>query len=140
MKEKAKFLIGSKVFFNNYSDFKSKDEDYLYIMDNWDVKSNILNFRKDGVDRFFIKDTNKQDMINDVLHSDVPMRAGKFLVPSFVEYIGATVEDIKQLAPVFEKVDEKHTYEKVIYDAYITNDGFVLTDEQRNAAYEEYKK
>ena len=40
---------------------------------------------------------------------------------------------------MFEKIDEKHRYEKVIFDSYVENDGFFLTDEQRLRAYEEYK-
>ena len=37
-------------------------------------------------------------------------------------------------------MDSKHTYEKIIADAYIENNGFFLTDEQRDMAYNEYKK
>ena len=34
----------------------------------------------------------------------------------------------------------KHLYEKIIYDSYVTNDGFYLTDEQLNDSYKEYLK
>jgi hypothetical protein len=37
-------------------------------------------------------------------------------------------------------MDSKHTYEKIIVEAYIENNGFFLTDEQRDMAYMEYKK
>ena len=41
---------------------------------------------------------------------------------------------------IFENMDSKHTYEKIIADAYIENNDFFLTDEQRDLAYAEYKK
>ena len=37
-------------------------------------------------------------------------------------------------------MDDKHKYEKLIYDAYLKNNDFVLTDEQRIDAFNEYKK
>lgn len=65
---------------------------------------------------------------------------GKFLVPEYVEYIGLTIDDLKQLKHLTEWLDDRHTYEKVIYDSYIENNGFFLTEEQRNRAYEEYQR
>lgn len=140
MKEKKKFSIGSRVFFGNYPDFQSKDDDILYIMTDWTMKSTMLNFKKDGKDRFFIMDMPKDMMIKDTLEKNIPMKAGKFLVPEFAEYIGLTIDDLKELQPLFDKMDEKHSYEKVIYDSYVANGSFTLTDEQREKAYEEYKK
>lgn len=139
MKEKIKFLIGSKAFFSNYPDFNSKDTDVLYIMDTWNTKSNTLNFRNKGMDRFLIKEMSKQEMIDDILKSNVPMKAGKFLVPEFAKYMDMTIDDLKQLSSMFENMDDRHSYEKIIYDSYIINNDFVLTESQRNAAYEEYK-
>lgn len=140
MKEKIKFQIGSRVFFEKYPDFESKDNDILYIMTGWDVKAAVLNFHKDGKDCFFIKDAPKEILIKETLKSKTFMRAGKFLVPQFAKYIRMTIDDLKQLAPMFDKIDNKHSYEKVIYNYYIENGDFILTDEQRQIAYEEYKK
>lgn len=140
MKEKAKFQIGSRVFFGEFPDFDSKDDDTLYVMTGWDVKANVLNFRKDSRDYFFVKDAPKEILIKETLDSDIPLRAGKFLVPEFHEYLGLTIEDLKRLSPLFEKIDENHSYEKIIYQSYIENGSFTMTDEQRQKAYEEYKK
>ena len=67
------------------------------------------------------------------------MVIGKFLVPEFCAEIGFTIEDLPRLEPLLAKLDEKHKYEEIIYNAYIENNAFVLTDEQRAAAYESYK-
>jgi len=139
MREKIKFQIGSSAFFGEYPDFKSKDSDILYVMAGWDAKASVLNFRKDGKDCFFVKDAPKDEMIQETLKADIPMRVGKFLVPAYAEYIGLTIDDLKQLEPLFVKLDDKHSYEKIIYDAYVGNSSFTLSDEQRKKAYEEYR-
>lgn len=64
---------------------------------------------------------------------------GKFLVPSFVKEIGFTIEQLKELRHLRDSLDEKHRYEKYIYDCYIENDDFVLSDEQLKEAYKIYR-
>jgi hypothetical protein len=41
---------------------------------------------------------------------------------------------------MIDNLDIKHLYEKVIYNSYIENKSFVLTDEQRDKAYLLYKQ
>ena len=69
-----------------------------------------------------------------------PMAAGKFLVPEFARELGMDIDDLERLRPLSEKLDEKHLYEKVIYDAYIENGCWGLTDEQRIEAYRIYNE
>ena len=140
MKEKISFQIGSRAFFGEMKDFTSKDNDRLYIMEGWDVKGNILNLHVKDKDCFFIKDTTKDELIAQTLEANIPLRAGKFLVKDFAEYIGLTIDDLKRLQPLFESMDEKHKYEKVIYDAYVKNNAFELTDEQRMEAFDKYNE
>ena len=83
---------------------------------------------------------NVDEFIKYTLETKLPMTAGKFLIPEFNKQIGFTIEHLKKLASVFERIDKKHTYEKIIFDAYIENNDFILTDDQRMKAYEEYKK
>ena len=71
---------------------------------------------------------------------NTPMNVGKFLNKEFAEYIGLDIKHLARLKPIFKKLDEKHLYEKVIFESYIKNNGFYLTEEQRLRAYEEYKK
>ena len=135
-----KFQIGSKVFFGEYADYDSKDDDVLYVMEGWNMKQNVININRGGIDRFFIKDAPKQVLIQEALTDNIPMRVGKFLVPAFAEYLGMTIEDLKMLQPLIDSLDEEHSYEKLIYDAYIENEGFSLTEAQRDGAYGRYRE
>ena len=64
----------------------------------------------------------------------------KFLTPEFNEAIGFTIKDLPKVKPLIDKLDEKHLYAKIIYEAYLENGSFTLTQEQRDKAYEEYKR
>jgi hypothetical protein len=141
MKEKKKFAMGSKIFFAGMPGFRPKDKDYLYIMEGFNLpKTNVLHLHMDENDRFFYRDMDKQGFIDDVETTGVMMKACKFLIPEFNEYIGFTIEDLKSVRRFFENIDEKHKYALLICDAYIENNAFTLTKEQKEAAYEEYKK
>lgn len=141
MRPKIKFNIGSNVFFKDYDDYVIKDYDMLCIMDNWLLKTtNVLNSKKDKNDIFYFKDMTLEEFIEDTLTCKTPLRVGKFLIPEFVEYIHMTIKDLQKLEKRFDELDDKHKYEKVIYDSYIKNNSFTLTDEQRQRAYAEYKK
>ena len=67
-------------------------------------------------------------------------KLGKFLVPEFARELGMDINDLERLRPLAEKLDEKHLYENVIYDAYIENGCWGLTDEQRIEAYRIYNE
>ena len=140
MKLIVAFPIGSSVFFSNYEDYTAKDNDKLCIMDNFPIKdTNVLNLKQNGDDVFFYKNMSKDEFIKDTIDSKVPMRVGKFLSPEFCKYIGFEISDYAKLNEVFNNLDDRHQYEKIIRDAYIENNSFTLTDEQRLKAYEEYK-
>jgi len=134
------FKIGSSVFFGSYSDYTQKDIDILAITDLPLFGKPMMNMKLKEKDIFFMCLEENSVMLDKTLESGVNMRAGKFLSPEFAEYIGLTIEELKRLKPMFEKIDEKHRYEKVIFDSYVENNGFFLTDEQRLRAYEEYKR
>ena len=134
------FKIGSSVFFDIYDDYNSKDIDLLDLTDVPLFGKSMMNMKLKEKDIFFMPLESKDVMIDKTLESGVPMRVGKFLVPEFVEYIGLTIDDLKKLDSMFEELDEKHQYEVLIYNSYIDNDGFFLTDEQRDEAYRAYKE
>ena len=74
------FIIGSSVFFKDYSDYKSHDIDKLCIMDTFPIKgTNVLNLKKNGEDVFFYRNMNKSEFIKDTLESNVSMRVGKWI-------------------------------------------------------------
>ncbi len=135
------FKIGSSVFFSKFDDYMTKDNDIIRIMDVWKFnETNVLNLKRNGDDIFMFRNMTKDEFINDTLSCNTPMRVGKFLVPEFVEWLNFTIDDLKLLKPQFDRLDEKHKYEQVIYDAYIENNAFTLTEKQLQEAYNEYRK
>lgn len=141
MKQVAKFLIGSRVFFEGMPKFQSKDYDWLYVMDSFgSIKSGRMIMHKDNADMILVPKMDKNWYLEDCINSDFGVSAGKMFVPEFAAYVGLTVNDLKRFEPYLTLLDDKHKYYKVIYDAYMQNGDFTLTDEQRNTAYEEYKK
>ena len=139
MKTKKKIIIGSKAFFGDFEDFTTKDTDVLAIMDTFIEGKNNLNMKIHGEDVFMYRDLTKRGFIDDALNSGVPMRAGKFLVPEFVEYIHLTIEELGELKVLFDNIDDMHSYERVVFESYLENGDFFLTEEQLRTAYEDYK-
>lgn len=134
--------MGSSYFFDRYDDYKLKDNDELHIVDEFIFPNRTCMNMKlfDGNDIFIFKNADKQEYINDVYESGVNMKVGKFLIPEFNKYINFTIDDLKSLQPIFDDMDKKHTYERVIFESYLKNGDFFLTDEQRREAYKEYKR
>ena len=140
MKPIKQFQMGSTYFFSKYDGFHSKDYDDLCIMDKFIFPGDVMNMKIKDKDVFLFRDMPKQGYIDDLLNSGVNMKAGKFLIREFCEYINFTIDDLKSILHIFENMDDKHSYEKIIADAYIENGGFFLTSKQRKKAYVEYKK
>jgi hypothetical protein len=155
MKEKRKaFLTGSAAFFSCYKDYRTSDIDIIELKDNIpNVKTHLSTFDVDvGPSDVFIycKKTPeeyidfllKELKINELGYDSVnkPMHIAAFLTPTFCDEIGFTINDLKKIKPVSEVLDNRHKYLKIIYDYYILNNGFFLTDSQRLEAYTEYKK
>lgn len=97
-----------------------------------------LEMKLNGVDYFYYINMSKDRLIKLHLSLNDAMTVGKFLVPDVAKYLDFTIEDIQKLSPLFEKLDERHIYEKVIFNSYIENGGFFLTPEQRQKAFEAY--
>jgi hypothetical protein len=135
-----KILMGSTYFFSEYEDFKSKDVDELEIIDTNEF-SQIRQITGKGKCLFQIKrQQKKESYIEWALKSKNGMVVGKFLVPEFCEAIRLTIEDLPRLKPLIERLDDKHKYEEIIFNSYIENNAFTLTQEQRDLAYQSYKK
>jgi hypothetical protein len=136
-----KFLIGSRYFFDGkYNDYNPKDTDYIIIEDNPQHYTNTMTMRGRGEDLMFFKSRTKEDFINHCLNSKLSITVGKFLIPEFNEYIGFTLDDLQIIKPQIDKLDDKHLYEKYIYECYLKNNDFTLTKRQLNYAYKIYKK
>lgn len=135
-----KILIGSKYFFSCYNDFVANDVDEIQIIDTNEFKQ-IKQITGQGKCLFLMKrHSSKTEYIDWALKSSIGMVIGKFLIPEFCKQIGFTIKDLPKLQPLIEKLDKKHKYEKIIFDSYLENNSFVLTANQREKAYKEYKK
>ena len=133
-------LIGSQYFFSCYDDFKGKDIDEIQIIET-DEFSQVRQITGQGRCLFQMKKhESKEDYIEWALKSNIGMVIGKFLVPEFCSLIGFAVDDLSRLEPLLDRLDDKHKYEKIIYNSYIENGSFTLTDEQRDGAYNLYKE
>lgn len=135
-----KFIVGSQAFFQYYKDFKPKDIDILYLVSKNEFfkSSRRVHYNNKCIFEWVVR--SKEEWINTLNNNFLAMEVGKVLVPNVAKYIGLTIEDLKKLSPQFDKLDDRHKYEKVIYDSYIENNDFTLTNEQLDRAYEEYKR
>lgn len=133
---RQRFRVGSTYFFN-----EGNDIDEVEFEEHPRLYKNVMQFRKTDKSRCLFKwrKMTADEFVDYTLQTKLPMEIGKFLVPEVAEYLGFTIEHLKKLKPVADRLDEKHEYEKVIFDSYIMNNAFTLTDEQRLKAYELYK-
>lgn len=135
-----KILVGSRAFFGSFDDFKSKDKDYLELVENpadfeWRKEQSLR-----GVCTFRYKKEAPGTMIKRTLDCGDALLVGKFLIPEVVEAIGATVADILPLEALLPKLDKRHQYVAAIFNAVKQNNSFELTHEQLAEAYEVYKE
>lgn len=137
---KQRFKVGSQYFFSTYSDFTPGDIDYVEFEEHPKLYKNVMQFRKNDKSLCLFKwrKMSADEFVEYTLRSKLPMELGKFLVPEVAEHLGFTIDHLKRLKSVADRLDDKHKYEKIIYDSYISNNGFFLTQEQRDEAYREY--
>ena len=136
-----RFLVGSNVFFRGYfEDFVSKDVDSLILENEPKGYENVRQFHFKDRCIFQWRRMKKDELMDLSLKRGLGMELGKFLVPEFARELKMDIDDLEKLRPLAEKLDEKHLYEKVIYDAYIENGCWFLTDEQRAEAYRIYNE
>ena len=133
-------LVGSNVFFKDIEGFTSKDIDILEFVDNPTDFKNVRQFKFPHKCVFQWRKMSVNELIDITLFRNFPMEIGKFLVPEFIKEFKLSIDDLKRLEPIIAKLDDKHKYEEVIYNAYLENNDFVLTDEQIQEAYRVYNK
>lgn len=133
-------LVGSRAFFEGLDGFQSKDTDILELVDNPTGFKYQRQFKFKDKCVFQWRKMEIKEFIKITLLNNTPMEIGKFLVPEFIKEYNLSIDDLKQLQPLVDKLDDKHKYEKVIYDSYLENNEFRLTEEQLNKAYNIYIK
>lgn len=133
-------LVGSNVFFKDIEGFNSKDTDILELVDNPADFRYLRQFRFKDKCVFQWRNMPVDEFIDAELLMNVPMSVCKFLCPEFIRLKGVTIEHLKRLQPLVDNMDEKHMYLKTIYDFYIANNDFTLSEQQLNEAYNIYLK
>jgi hypothetical protein len=132
--------MGSQYFFSRYPDFTSKDIDEIELIETDKIKY-FRHLHGQGRCLFqFRKLSCVDDYIDYALSSNLGMVIGKFLIPEFCEAIGMTIEDLRKLKPLIDILDDLHKYEEIIFNSYLENNSFTLTDEQLDLAYKSYKE
>lgn len=138
-----KFKVGSTVFFEGYSDFNPHDNDYVLIENKPELYKNFAVIKTKNSDYFCYREMSKDEFLkfefDHCSKNKSEMAVGKLLVPELLNYFGITLEELKPFEIFINNLDNKHKYEKIIYDAYIKNNNFTLTKEQRDKVYKEYK-
>ena len=135
-----KFLIGSQYFFNCYSDFNGTDIDELELIETSDF-AHMRQLTGQGRCLFQMRiQPSKEEYIKWAQQSPLGMVVGKFLIPEFCEAINFTIKDLPRLGVCIARLDDEHKYEEIIYNSYLENGSFILTDEQRDRAYKSYKE
>ena len=138
-----KIITGSSVFFTDIEGFVPHDTDAIKI-----VEADSVNFlfrrrmydKEDGTDTFYVVRQPKETYIRWAAKFASGLTLGQFLTPEFCREFGITIEDLKQLEPMKERLDKRHKYLAIIYDSYIENGSMTLTDEQRRNAYQVYQE
>jgi hypothetical protein len=132
--------MGSQYFFSCYDDFVSKDIDEIQIIETDDF-SHMRQLTGQGRCLFQLKKySSKEEYINWDVQSNLGMVVGKYLIPEFCHEIGFAIDDLPKVQSLVDKLDDKHKYEAIIFDSYIENGSFELTENQRQRAYKSYKK
>lgn len=134
---------GSRAFFSGMEGFTPHDNDVVVIENS--AGNGYLFHRSipnvaERKDVYHVVKQNKERLMNWELKHSSPMVLGRYLLPAFCEEFGITVDDLETLRPLRDRMDRRHSYLVVIYDAYIENGSMTLTDQQRQTAFEEYKK
>lgn len=143
MEERKEFIVGSTAFFLGQENFIPGDIDVFALVDNPKDFKNSRQIRLLGKPHrciFEYRRMSKLEFILFNMKSNCGMVIGKFLVPDVANELKMTIDDLKMLEPLLDKLDEKHSYERLIYDYYIENNDFTLTKSQLDNVYEEYKK
>jgi hypothetical protein len=136
------FEIGSQSFFKEKMNYFNKLSDILYIVDKGDGYNFISSTDYSGRTEVYLVKRNKNELIDWVLNNSLEanLEIGKFLVKEVIDYLDITIDDLKLFDSIFSNLSDKFEYEKIIYDSYIENNSFDLTEEQLNKAYESYKE
>ena len=132
--------VGSRAFFSDYEDFQPADNDILEL--NSEQYEDYYSTRENDVHIFHYKYTNKEQFLEfEFKHiEESPLAVCAFVVPEVAEFLELTLEELFMFEYYFKKINRRHLYVKYIYDCYMENRAFSLTQEQKDFAYNLYNE
>lgn len=143
MNNTIEITVGSSYFFNSLDEHHDLHVDKIALVDNttngwWkyiDVYGGATHYewQKHTIGEWVDKLTSTNDNI----------RVSTFLVPDFINQIkdNLTIEEyFNKIKPLFNNLEDKYSWVVYVYNAYLNNKAFVLTDAQRESAYKMYKE
>ena len=130
---------GSRAFFCGMEGFQPKDTDQIVLVDNPRGFRLVRQTTSGSRCTFEVLSGHKQEHIAHALTKAPAMTVVRFLTPAYAEHIGLTIAELETLRPLLARLDKKHQYAAVIFDAYVSNGTFTLTDEQRKEAFAVYQ-
>lgn len=135
---RIEYKTGSRAFFDRIEGFIPHDTDWVSFDTNRETNMCIHGSHETT---FIWKEDTADEILEDLVSQGTsanPASVILFLIPEIIERIGMTFDKLSELAPFIEKLDYKHKYIEVIYNAYLDNGDFTLTEEQLQEAYENY--
>lgn len=139
-----KFLAGLQCFFSKFEDYVMHDTDYVIIVDDAEKDYKHTYDKANKIDYFYWKRNTPEWHVEFMLRErSFALDCARLLVPDVAKELNVTITQLKRLEPVIRRivkeVGQAYEYYEIIYDAYVANDAFMLTDDQLKAAYESYK-
>lgn len=142
-----KFIAGSFYFFKDMPDYQLHDLDYIVITDEMFKDYHHIYLIEDGIgkDYFYWKKNTPEWHVKSLLAENAfALDVARVLIPSVAKELGFTIEHLKQVESALNKLEgqfeNKYNYYKIIFNSYIENNAFTLTDKQREEAYKVYKE
>lgn len=133
------YITGSYAFFKDIEGFTGRDKDFVVF--DTEQEGSFTYTSEEDKDIFIWKQDTAEEMIAFMNKGLLfPSAVIVFLVPDIITRVGMTVELLPSIKPLIDKLDDAHKYIELIYNAYVENNNFTLTNEQLMAAYDEYNR
>lgn len=132
------YQVGSRLFFDGMPGYNPKDSDYVMLVENPTIFENCMTVRGENKDIFLWRKTNAEEFVDMTIRMGTPMLAGKFLNKELCEDAGMTRQVFGKLKPLFDNMDDRHTYQKLIFDHILKTWDFDIPDKTRNIAFLTY--
>lgn len=132
-----RYQTGSKYFFGAIPGYVGHDNDFAEFVD--DASARVYRLKEADCEVFVMKRLPLEDIISFDLIGGMSCIC-KYLVPEIAAEMGFTVDMLPQVLPMRQRLRPRYAYLGVIYDAYVANGSFTLTEAQRAEAYRVYKE